>query len=47
MDDKKHENRVEALNSAVRHRLASETPYDVVTAAEKYLKFLQGDDKGE
>ena len=44
MDNEKHEDRVEALNNAVRHRLASETPDDVVQAAEKYLKFLQGDD---
>lgn len=44
MDEKKHENRVEALNSAVRHRLNTETPDDIVIAAEKYLKFLQGDE---
>ena len=45
MDNEKREDRVEALNSAVRHRLATETPDDVVTAAEKYLKFLQGNDE--
>ena len=33
--------RVEALSHAVRHRLSSETPTDVVKAAEKYLTFLQ------
>ena len=33
--------RVEALSHAVRHRLSSETPTDVIEAAEKYLTFLQ------
>lgn len=34
--------RVEALGHAVRHRLTSETPDNIVKAAEKYLAFLQG-----
>ena len=34
--------RIEALGHAVRHRLSSETPDNIVKAAEKYLAFLQG-----
>lgn len=44
MDNEKHEDRVEALNNAVRHRLSTEKPDDIVKAAEKYFKFLQGDE---
>lgn len=44
MDGREHENRLEALNNAVRHRLQTETPADIVEAAEKYLKFLQDND---
>ncbi len=39
-----NEERLEALNNAVRHRLATETPDDVVVAAEKYLQFLVGNE---
>lgn len=38
-----NENRLEALNNAVRHRLATETPEDIVKAAELYLAFLEGE----
>jgi len=37
------QNRTEALQNAVRHRLKEETPDKVVESAEKYFKFLQGD----
>ena len=36
-----YENRREALNLAVRHRLREERPEQVVKTAEKYLAFLQ------
>lgn len=42
MDDQDQQNRVEALANAVRHRLKEETADDIVTSAEKYLKFLEG-----
>lgn len=45
MKKRERENRVEALNHAVRHRLATETPANIVTAAGLYLNFLRG--KGE
>ena len=47
MDPEKNEreNRVDALHEAARHRLAKESAADVVANAEKYFKFLQGDDK--
>jgi len=37
------QNRTEALQNAVRHRLKEETADNVVESAEKYFKFLQGD----
>lgn len=37
------QNRVEALNNAVRHRLKEETPAQIVAAAEQYFRFLEGD----
>ena len=40
MDDKQL--KLEALNNAVRHRLASESPDDIVNAAQKYYEFLKG-----
>lgn len=40
--DREHQNRVEALANAVRHRLREETPEDIVKSAEKYFQFLQG-----
>ena len=45
MDDKQREieNRIEALHEAARHRLSTETCVDVVSNAEKYFQFLQGD----
>jgi hypothetical protein len=42
MEQREWENRVEALNNAVRHRLRNETPNDVVKSAQKYFDFLQG-----
>ena len=42
LSQKEQDMRVEALNNAVRHRLANETPSNVVEAAKKYLQFLQG-----
>lgn len=47
MENKEHEDRREALNNAVRHRLNTETPANIVAAAEKYLKFLQGNKNRE
>ena len=44
MDEKENQNRVEALREAARHRLAKETAADVVSNAEKYFEFLQGDE---
>ena len=45
MDDRTHQNRVEALANAVRHRLKEETAEDIVKAAEKYFEFLQRAEK--
>lgn len=45
MEDRKRENKVEALREASRHRLAKETGEDVVKNAKKYYEFLQGDDE--
>ena len=45
MDEKEKENRTEALHEAARHRLANESADNVVTNAEKYFNFLQGDSK--
>ena len=42
MDEQERDNRIEALNSAVRHKTRNETPDEVVEAAELYFKFLQG-----
>ena len=44
MKDRKHQDRIEALANAVRHRLKEETADDVVESAKKYFKFLQGED---
>jgi len=44
-EEREHQNRIEALLSAVRHRLKDETADDIVESAKKYFKFLQGDDK--
>lgn len=46
MDQREHENRVEALANAVRHRLTEETADDIVKSAEKYFQFLQGNQEG-
>lgn len=43
MDEQQKEIRVEALREASRHRLAKESGDDVVANAEKYFKFLQGE----
>lgn len=40
--DATRQNRVEALNNAVRHRLKEESADDIVNTAEKYFKFLEG-----
>jgi len=45
MDEKEKENRVEALHEAARHRLADEKAADVVSNAEEYFKFLQGEEE--
>ena len=45
MDEREQQNRIEALENAVRHRLKEETADDIVNTAEKYYEFLQGDDK--
>ena len=45
MDEREQQNRIEALENAVRHRLKEETADDIVKTAEKYYEFLQGDDK--
>ena len=44
MKKKEHQDRVHALDNAVRHRLKEETSNDIVKSAEKYLGFLQGND---
>ena len=43
MNEREHNNRVEALQNAVRHRLREETPKDIVKSAEEYFEFLQGE----
>lgn len=43
MDEVEQQNRVEALNSAVRHRIKEETADDIVKSAQKYFNFLQGE----
>ena len=43
MEDREHQNRIEALANAVRHRLKEESADDIVKSAEKYFEFLQGD----
>ena len=45
MDEQEQSNRVEALQNAVRHRLKEETSDDIVRSAEKYYKFLQGEEQ--
>jgi len=42
MDDQEQDNRIEALNCAVRHKLKDQTTEDIVKSAEKYFNFLQG-----
>ena len=42
MEARENEDRSEALGHAVRHKSRAESADDVVEAAEKYLKFLQG-----
>jgi len=37
-----HQNRIEALGNAVRHRQPGDTADDVVGQAAKYFEFLQG-----
>ena len=41
--EQKRKDRTEALQNAVRHRLGTETPDDIVKAAKKYFEFLQSD----
>lgn len=41
--EREQQNRIEALNNAVRHRLKEEKADDIVKSAEKYFKFLQGE----
>lgn len=45
MENQEHDNRIEALANAVRHRLKEESADDIVKSAEKYLEFLQGKDE--
>jgi len=45
MDENEKEYRIEALREACRHRLAKETADDIVSNAQKYFEFLQGDTK--
>ncbi len=47
MDERENDNRATALNEAARHRLASEDAGAVVSNAQKYLKFLQGDGESD
>ena len=47
MDEQEKENRGVALNEAARHRLADEGADAVVSNAQKYLKFLQGDGESD
>ncbi len=47
MDDRAQENRGVALNEAARHRTANEDADAVVSNAEKYFKFLQGDGESD
>ncbi len=47
MDDRQHQNRIEALANAVRHRLKEESADDIVKSAEKYFQFLEGGQEGE
>lgn len=47
MDEPERENRGVALNEAARHRLATEDADAVVSNAQKYFKFLQGDGECE
>ena len=44
-NDREHQNRIEALANAVRHRLKEESADDIVKSAEKYFKFLEGKSK--
>lgn len=46
MNEATQQNRIEALNNAVRHRLKDESPDDIVEAAQKYFEFLQGEKDG-
>ena len=42
MNEREQQNRTEALQNAVRHRLKEETSDDIVLSAKKYFKFLEG-----
>ena len=44
-NDKEHQNRIEALANAVRHRLKEESADDIVKSAQKYFQFLEGNSK--
>ena len=44
-NDREHQNRIEALANAVRHRLKEESADDIVKSAEKYFQFLEGNSK--
>jgi len=43
MEQREYENRLEALNNAVRHKLRDQTASQIIATAETYFKFLQGD----
>ncbi len=45
MENREHDDRIEALANAVRHRLKEETADDIVKSAEKYFTFLNGENK--
>lgn len=45
-EEREHQNRMNALDNAVRHRLKEESADDIVKSAEKYYAFLAGSKKG-
>ena len=42
-EEREHQNRMNALDNAVRHRLKEESAGDIVKSAELYYAFLKGD----
>ena len=44
MKGNQHQDRIEALANAVRHRLKEESADDIVKSARKYYEFLQGEE---